>query len=465
MDSLIVANKARSRQHKRAVEMKIARSVSFSSGDMVKTHQIEKGITSADEETVSAVAGKVSEEQDNATEKAGSPSLNDPMNRKRSFSSIDVEEDDPLDTHRQPFLKAARRGSFLAASNFFSSFGESGNQLTRQIDTNVMKSLFQQRRNSLLSTASAGGASLDASLDHTAAGMGSMNQMSANQRHQRRMSLLAVSNLLGDPSLLNSELSIVTPRASRRFSNVSLIEDSLNGAGANDLMTKGYPQIEQNLTIDDMLRLAGAKQPFSRRNSLASVGSIDFPYPRRNSLLSGLMGENELMSRRNSLLSVGGGLMMNDNELMSRRNSLLGNDSLIDSLAMSGLSRANQKGLPGPFSSMSSRNNAQQAMSTIGQNHTMNSSIRGPSNHNQLEALLGGAHQRPQRPQIILVADEKITEVMKDLYRSMEATKGSQRKIQDWDRKMGLKKSHSQTMRNSAKSRDSLKKVMTARKH
>jgi len=52
-------------------------------------------------------------------------------------------------------------------------------------------------------------------------------------------------------------------------------------------------------------------------------------------------------------------------------------------------------------------------------------------------------------------------ESFKTLYVSMEKSKASQIAIHDWDRKMGLRRSHSQTMRNSSRSRKKLITVMT----
>lgn len=52
-------------------------------------------------------------------------------------------------------------------------------------------------------------------------------------------------------------------------------------------------------------------------------------------------------------------------------------------------------------------------------------------------------------------------ESFKKLYVCMEQSKASQTAIHDWDRKMGLRRSHSQTMRNSSRSRKKLITVMT----
>ena len=54
----------------------------------------------------------------------------------------------------------------------------------------------------------------------------------------------------------------------------------------------------------------------------------------------------------------------------------------------------------------------------------------------------------------------KFRETMEAFHNSMEMTQNSQQAIHDWDRKMGLKRSHSKTMRLSTRSRKKLKAIM-----
>mmetsp|Transcript_10389 Transcript_10389/g.14888 ORF Transcript_10389/g.14888 Transcript_10389/m.14888 type:complete len:319 (+) Transcript_10389:102-1058(+) len=54
---------------------------------------------------------------------------------------------------------------------------------------------------------------------------------------------------------------------------------------------------------------------------------------------------------------------------------------------------------------------------------------------------------------------KEITETVDSFESSMEAAQKSQQKIHDWDRKMGLKRSHSKTMRLSSRSRRKLRQI------
>lgn len=55
---------------------------------------------------------------------------------------------------------------------------------------------------------------------------------------------------------------------------------------------------------------------------------------------------------------------------------------------------------------------------------------------------------------------KKVKELLEALTKSMEASQKSQQDIHDWDRKMGLKRSHSKTMRLSTRSRKKLRTAM-----
>mmetsp|Transcript_21705 Transcript_21705/g.41121 ORF Transcript_21705/g.41121 Transcript_21705/m.41121 type:complete len:292 (-) Transcript_21705:184-1059(-) len=54
----------------------------------------------------------------------------------------------------------------------------------------------------------------------------------------------------------------------------------------------------------------------------------------------------------------------------------------------------------------------------------------------------------------------KFRETMEAFHNSMEMSQNSQQAIHDWDRKMGLKRSHSKTMRLSTRSRKKLRAIM-----
>lgn len=54
----------------------------------------------------------------------------------------------------------------------------------------------------------------------------------------------------------------------------------------------------------------------------------------------------------------------------------------------------------------------------------------------------------------------KMKDTMMAFHKSMEMSQSSQKAIHDWDRKMGLKRSHSKTMRLSSRSRQKLKAIM-----
>ena len=63
------------------------------------------------------------------------------------------------------------------------------------------------------------------------------------------------------------------------------------------------------------------------------------------------------------------------------------------------------------------------------------------------------------QPQIE-IDSAKIRETMEAFHKAMEMSQNSQQAIHDWDRKMGLKRSHSKTMRLSSRSRKKLKAIM-----
>lgn len=54
----------------------------------------------------------------------------------------------------------------------------------------------------------------------------------------------------------------------------------------------------------------------------------------------------------------------------------------------------------------------------------------------------------------------KFRETMEAFHKSMEMSQNTQQAIHDWDRKMGLKRSHSKTMRLSTRSRKKLRSIM-----
>jgi len=56
----------------------------------------------------------------------------------------------------------------------------------------------------------------------------------------------------------------------------------------------------------------------------------------------------------------------------------------------------------------------------------------------------------------------QMTQAMRDFSTAMEKSQKSQQDIHDWDRKMGLKRSHSKTMRLSSRSRKQLRAILKA---
>jgi len=212
--------------------------------------------------------------------------------------------------------------------------------------------------------------------------------------------------------------------------------------------------------------LSSETRDIARRASIcAAAGLVDSltdtsAYPRASILGGGRIGIEE--SRRQSLLVV--------SNLMSSIEHLNGQQNLSSSTAL-----GNRRGSDGSVSIGSIFSYGEPDMSTL---HSVRrrSSLDSLNNINTIYPELvkinkTGNEEDPTTPdqqqknEDVDSNNSIDSDSIKSLYVSMEKSRLSQTAIHNWDRKMGLRRSHSQTMRNSSRSRKKLIHVMTKGKN
>ena len=161
----------------------------------------------------------------------------------------------------------------------------------------------------------------------------------------------------------------------------------------------------------------------AKLNTQGSTGRLDMKKAKRRR--SSLGGLSAIMAEE---VTIAG----------SRRHSLASNVSLADSMAF--MLDDSYMGL--------------ERYAITGQRPQLNRGIDGPSHQAEEEESLPSMHLDPT------IDLPTLKKRMEDFASAMDSTCNSQQKIHDWDRKMGLKRSHSKTMRLSMRSRKKLRTIM-----
>lgn len=310
----------------------------------------------------------------------------------------------------------------------------------------------------------------------------------ANQDDQgpyRRLSMLAAASLL--ETVNNS-----APNESKEHENTFPDTQNLNpnfipptqvnhGEKESRRHSLDFSGLEGNMNWDELFGR------MSRRNSLLSVASASSNggngfdnslFSRRLSLIAAQAAslESRNITRRASLLAaasifesltndasnniqgslIGGGMPIN------RRNSLLAVSSLLNTLENGNgqprrspaFRRGSDVSVGSVFSDVSTMHPSRRSsLDTLNNFNTIRPDLE---NVNKMASSMG------MNGNVENIANYAINmDSIKALYLSMEKSKASQTAIHDWDKKMGLRRSHSQTMRNSSRSRKKLINVMT----
>lgn len=380
-----------------------------------------------------------------ANDDQSSQSVHQPHGKKLSGKKRDVSKLSDLAEQQpqkksHPIFTQNRRGSCIAASNFFSNYGGglSQQQLTRQIDSDVMQNLFGPLQESILGRRSSM-ASIPDLLDSM--------RMEDEKQVNRRMSLLTAASLLGDPTLQQQE------KLSQPFLAPSILAGMFDPSSHSRRDSMGSIMSRRCSLLGDMSLFEG------RRGSMSSLlPTVDIPEAKHEDLVKGMN-----TSRRDSLLAVAslinsfentnsGSLpntsaFLNDVSAADRRNSLsflMNNHNQIDK-----------------SSELDKEKAKSQRRGSLMDLARLYTSLEGPRrNLSTTEGIVASNGDNLIQSLRSSLIQEKISQAFDPLYLSMQATKESQIRIHDWDRKMGLRKSHSQTMRNSARSRENLINVM-----